>query len=413
MIGRIIITDPPITRWGDGSLGNITIENDTNMGNGNWYAKDGSGYYTTHWSKRVYRGGLYQADTITIPNGTHIETHTPDSHAVPRKLILFARKEIIIGTNVLINAGVNNFYRQSSNWKAFDGNYTGTLAQGTGGGGGGGGGSNNGSRVGGTGGNGSDPALWFTKNRGVTRGSAYYNPGSAVGGKGNVGRSNGPGRHGGAGWPSSNGHKNGIKNEIAKRFGFTTRTNTNKGDGVDDFPLWIGGMGGDGGEGGRHSNNRFTTGGNGGRGGGSVILVAPKITIASGHLNISIAGNTRGNGCDNNRHKDGWHRNYYHRNMNGASGNKWDGGSGAGGAGGGGFCGIVTTPGGLTGGIIVNGLGASTGGQGKTHWGNRGGDGGNGGAGVYMIGEKPLISGPIQWKVVDGYTETTGIDGNA
>lgn len=425
MLGRIIQDAPAATRWGDGRDGDVTWSNDTNMGSGNWYDNSWS-------SKRIYKDGFKQFNTLTIESGTHVELHSR-SISVPRRLIIFCRKELIIGNNVLINAGANNFYRQSTDYRAFGSNYPhggNGLNVGTGGGGGGGGGADRGN-TGETGSGGQDPRIHYTLNRGSSRGGAYLDPGDATAGGGGRGGGNRYGDSGGSGWPRNVGDEREIKNKIAATFGFTTRAVAGRlGAGVDDFPLWIGGRGGNGGDGGDYSS-KFQDGGYGGRGGGSVIIVAPKITIGSNFV-ISIAGNTRNNGHPGADPGD--KRSRVHKGMNGS---EWgDGGSGGGGAGGGGFCGIVyghndgklgegaitiqrngTTPSDLgTLGNYIHGDSHSYGGLGKTYYGNIGGTGGYGGEGIYMVGRKGMNHGPIYWHNSGDWGNNgayKGIDGNA
>lgn len=428
MLGRIIQDAPAATRWGDGRDGDVTWSNDiTGGGRGNWY--------NNAWlSKRTHKNGFFQFDKLTIESGTHVEV-TSQSLSVPRRLIIFCRKELVVGSNVLINAGANNFYRQSDDYRAFGSNYTdggNGLNVGTGGGGGGGGGADRG-HTGEDGYTGQDPRMHYTLNRGSSRGAGYLDPGDASGGEAGAGRRNRFGENGGSGWPRNVSDEQEIKNQIARIFGFTTRAVTGRlGAGVDDFPLWIGGRGGNGGRGGDYGS-AFVNGGHGGRGGGSVIIVAPKVTFGSNFI-ISIAGNTRNNGHPGADPKDGNNNDRAHKGMNGRG--NGDGGSAGGGAGGGGFCGIVyghndgklgsgaitiqrngTTPANLgTLGDYIRGDSHAYGGYGKTGRGNRGGGGGYGGEGIYMVGRKGMNHGPIYWHNSGDWGNNgayKGIDGNA
>ena len=414
MLGRVIISEPKIERWGDGRDGTVTWSNTDHLTNGNWYTKNGSNQFINHASKRTHKKGVYQFDKLTISDGTHVEVDEAGT-AVPQRLVIFARKEIIIGNNVLINAGRNNWERRSNDYRANAGNFGGTVSYGTGGGGGGGGGANDG-RYGEYGQSATpyDIILYHNKNGGVNRGNSYYNPSGSTGGGTAWAGYNSRGENGKSGWPQNTSQKNGIKNRIAEIFGFSNKKGKH-GSESDDFPMWQGGKGGRGGR--AHFGGRVTPDwavedyGYGGRGGGTIILVAPKITVGTG-LKISIQGNTQGNGNGNSRHA-GNKQNQKLKNMNGTH-NGADYGSGGGGGGGGGFFGIVSAPGGLSGwsDSVVVGDGATYGGKGKTDEGNIGGDGGRGGKGIIMRGEKPVIAGKIIWKSTNEWPGGTGVEGH-
>jgi hypothetical protein len=112
MLGRVIISEPKIERWGDGRDGTVTWSNTDHLTNGNWYTKNGSNQFINHASKRTHKKGVYQFDKLTISDGTHVEVDEDGADtqfgfhhtAVPQRLVIFARKEIIIVNNVLINA---------------------------------------------------------------------------------------------------------------------------------------------------------------------------------------------------------------------------------------------------------------------------------------------------------------------
>ena len=412
MLGRVIISEPRIERWGDGRDGTDTWSNNTYLGDGDWYATNSSGQYINHASKRIHKNGVYQFEKLTISTGTHVEVLEAGT-AVPQRLVIFARKEIIIGNNVLINAGRNNWERRSNDYRAFSGNFSGTVSYGSGGGGGGGGGANDGGY--GEYGQSAEPydiVLYHNKNGGVNRGNSYYNPAGSTGGGEAWAGYNSRGANGKSGWPQNSFDKNGIKNKVAEIFGFSNKKGKH-GSESDDFPMWQGGKGGRGGRAmyyggrGRVADWIVNDYGYGGRGGGTIILVAPKITVGSG-LKISIQGNTHGNA-----RFAGNKQNQKLKNMNGTH-TGGDYGSAGGGGGGGGFFGIVSAPAGLSGwsDSVVVGDGATYGGLGKTDEGNIGGTGGRGGSGIIMRGEKPILAGNIIWKPTNEWAGGTGVEGH-
>jgi hypothetical protein len=347
------------------------------------YWGDGSDGTET-WSGHVTKQGVYQfgkliiADDAIVAAGNH---PSGSNYPLDNGLVIFANQEIIIGDNVEIIAQRNSdSWRNSSSATSPQSVPTTDYGWNYGAGGGGCGMDGDISSTIYDGGDGNVPEWYRTENKGADwlTSSVLYEGVYEARSEGGGGRVDANAYNG----DDSQNTAPSLETILKNNFQYTYRTVS----GRDDFPVVKGGNGGDGG----------FSGNNGGKGGGTILLIAPKITFGS-NVQLNAYGTTNGHASDGGSdatspQPDMTDIQYWSTQLNGTGDylGADEGGTGAGGGGGGGLVGVIYYT--KTGTYTADVHGGFGGFGGQAAIGFSGGNGGQGGDGVAIDGQRPSLN---------------------